>query len=339
MATNTPLFVAVSSSARQILLLLRCISFAKKANVRISPEGMRFSTEEGSVMEAVVFLEKALFTSYTYNPPPPPSSQDEPADPPIFEVNLAALLETLNIFSISDPSTAKRPGEYEHFAAHRLNRHAGINAFSNQALGVTGICTFSYDGEGSALGIHMSEAGVTTTCDLTTYETETTEEIPFGRDRVVLKTIMRSTYLLDAIAELSSMSPTNISIQAIPDARTGASLSLSAGGSLGSATIDFTTHTDSDTPVLETFQCSSRTSASFKFSLFKAAQRAMAAASKVSMRLDEEGVLNMQYLIEVDSGGAGDGVAFVDFRMVPLVDGEEDGLRGEEDDAEDDSDA
>jgi cell cycle checkpoint protein len=65
----------------------------------------------------------------------------------------------------------------------------------------------------------------------------------------------------------------------------------------------------------------------------------MAAASKVSMRLDEEGVLNMQYLIEVDSGGAGDGVAFVDFRMVPLVDGEEDGVRYEEDDADDDSDA
>jgi cell cycle checkpoint protein len=323
MATNPPLFTAVSSSARQILLLLRCISFSQKANVRISPEGLRFSTEEGSVMEAFVFLDKSLFTSYTYNAPPPPSSQDDPPDPPVFEVSLNALLETLNIFSLSDHTASHRSREeYEHFTAHRLNRHTGINAFSNQALGVSGICTLSYDGEGSSLNIDMSEAGVTTTCELTTYEADTTEEIPFSRDSVALKTIMRSTYLLDAVTELSSVNPSNISFQATPNASIGTNLSLSASGALGSATVDFTTNTDSDTPILETFHCAAKTNASFKFSLFKAAQRAMASASKVSLRLDEDGVLSMQYLIEIASGG-GDGVAFVDFRVVPLVDGED----------------
>lgn len=324
MANNAPLFTAVSSSARQILLLLRCISFSQKANVRISSEGLRFSTEEGSVMEAFVFLDKSLFTSYTYNGPPTPSSEEDAPDPPVFEVNLIALLETLNIFSLSDHTASNRSrDEYEHFTAHRLNRHTGINAFSNQALGVSGICTLSYDGEGSSLNIHMSEAGVTTTCELTTYESDTTEEIPFSRDSVALKTIMRSTYLLDAIAELSSVNPTNLSFQASPNASSvGTNLSLSASGALGSATVDFTTNTDSDTPILETFHCAAKTNASFKFSLFKAAQRAMASASKVSLRLDEDGVLSMQYLIETASNG-GEGVAFVDFRVVPLVDGED----------------
>jgi cell cycle checkpoint protein len=46
-----PLFSAVSSSARQLYLLLRCISFAEKAQVQISEEGLRFSVEESSVME------------------------------------------------------------------------------------------------------------------------------------------------------------------------------------------------------------------------------------------------------------------------------------------------
>ncbi|CAK3733595.1 Cell cycle checkpoint RAD1 [Lecanosticta acicola] len=324
MANNGPLFTAVSSSARQILLLLRCISFAKKAHVRISSDGLRFSTEEGSVMEAVIFLEKALFTSYKYNEPVPASSQDDPPEAPLFEINLISLLETLNIFSISDPSISKRPGEYDSFAAHRLNRHAGFNAFSNQALGVSGICTFTYDGNGSPLSINMSEAGVTTTCDLTTYGAESAEEIPFNRDSLSLKTIMRSNYLLDTIAELSSMSPTILTIQANPTSRPGTNLSLSASGHLGSATVDFTTETDSETPILETFQCSRKASASFKFDLIKAAQRAMASASKVSLRLDEEGVLSMQYLVEIEAGGAGDGVAFVDFRVVPLVEGEGD---------------
>lgn len=335
MATNLPLFTAVSSSTRQILLLLRCISFSQKANVRISAEGLRFSTEEGSVMEAFVFLDKSLFTSYTYQTPPAPSSQEDSPDPPIFEINLIALLETLNIFSLSDHTASTRSrDEYEHFTAHRLNRHTGINAFSNQALGVSGICTFSYDGEGSSLNVHMSEAGVTTTCELTTYEADTTEEIPFSRDSVALKTIMRSTYLLDAITELSSVNPTNLSFQASPNTSHGSNLSLSASGALGSATVDFTTNTDSDTPILETFHCAAKTNASFKFSLFKAAQRAMASASKVSLRLDEDGVLSMQYLIEISSGG-NDSVAFVDFRVVPLVEGEDGGVFDDGDSAED----
>lgn len=332
MADNSPVFTALSSSARQLLLLLRCISFAKKSQVRISAEGLRFSTEEGSVMEAFIFLEKSLFTSYTYNALPPPSSQDDAPGPPVFEISLTSLLETLNIFSLSDPNASKRPGEYDSFAAHRLNRHAGINAFSNQALGMSGVCRFSHEGQGSPLSIHMSESGVTTTCDLTTYEADSTDEIPFDRDDIALKTIMRSTYLLDAITELSNMNPTNLNIIASPTARSGPNLSLSASGALGSANVDFTADTASETPILETFQCPAKTSASFKFALIKSAQRAMAAATKVSMRLDGEGVLSLQFLVEVDAAsGSGEGVAFVDFRIVPLVEGEAggDGADGE----------
>lgn len=314
-----------------MLLLLRCISFAKKAQVRISPEGIRFSTEEGSAMEAFVFLEKSLFSTYTYNTPPPLSSQDDdPPPPPVFEINLESLLETLNIFTLSDPNATKRPTEYESF---RLNRHAGINAFSNHALGMSGICRFSYEGYGSPLSIHMAESGVTTTCDLTTYEADSTEEIPFNRDELALKTIMRSSYLLDAITELAALTPASLTILAAPGSSRSRSftpnLSLAAAGALGSATVDFTMNSSSDTPILETFHCPEKTSASFKFSLIKAAQRAMAASTKVSTRLDEEGVLSLQFLVEVEAGGSGSApaasrepVAFVDFRMVPLAAGE-----------------
>lgn len=287
-------------------------------------------------MEAFVFLEKALFTSYTYSHPTTLSSQQDPPAPPLFEISLNALLETLNIFSVSDHTTSQRSrDEYEHFTAHRLNRHTGINAFSNQALSVSGICTLSYDGDGSTMDIHMSESGVTTTCELTTYEADTTEEIPFSRDRVALKTIMQSTYLLDAIHELSSVNPTNVTVQASPNSSVGINLSLSASGALGSATVDLTTNTDSDTPILETFYCAAKTTASFKFGLFKAAQRAMASASKVSLRLDEEGVMSMQFLIEIASGG-GEGHAFVDFRVVPLVDGEDNGADSDANSGSDD---
>jgi cell cycle checkpoint protein len=51
---QAPTFSAVSSSTRQLYLLLRCISFASKAQVQITEEGLRFSAEDSSVMEGSV---------------------------------------------------------------------------------------------------------------------------------------------------------------------------------------------------------------------------------------------------------------------------------------------
>ena len=51
MENQAPLFSAVSSSTRQLFQLLRCISFAPKAQVQITKEGLRFTAEESRVMQ------------------------------------------------------------------------------------------------------------------------------------------------------------------------------------------------------------------------------------------------------------------------------------------------
>lgn len=48
---RAPLFSAVSSSTRQLFQLLRCISFAPKAQVQITKDGLRFTAEESRVMQ------------------------------------------------------------------------------------------------------------------------------------------------------------------------------------------------------------------------------------------------------------------------------------------------
>ena len=50
---NASLFSAVSGSARQLFLLLRCINFVSKAHVRITKEGLRFTVEESQVMQGL----------------------------------------------------------------------------------------------------------------------------------------------------------------------------------------------------------------------------------------------------------------------------------------------
>ncbi|GAB7353181.1 hypothetical protein MBLNU459_g3709t1 [Dothideomycetes sp. NU459] len=331
---NQPLFSAVSSSARQLYLLLRCISFASKTQVRLSPEGLRFSVEETSVMEAFVFLSKSLFTTYKFQDPDANHHDlpDEATPPPIFQISLPAFLETLQIFTLGDSASFKQAQDpYENaFTAHRLNRHANM-PFNSTAMGSSGLCRISYQDRGSPLSIDLSESGVTTTCDLTTYEATSTEDIPFDRDALSLKTIMRSIHLGDAISELASANPTTLSLLASPSAPY---LSLSATGPLGSATVEF----DKDPQLLETFQCASKFTTSYSFPHVKAAYRAMASATKVSIRADAQGVLSLQFLIEVEAAAQAEGreaVAFVDFRIVPLIEAEAEDGSAETSDAED----
>ena len=215
-----------------------------------------------------------------------------------------------------------------------------------------------------------------TTCDLTTYEPDPStitslgsSAIPFARDRLALKIIMRSSYLHDALGELASTQPERLvltaqkkkntnnnsssssssSKQKEKDERATPHFGLEAEGPLGSASVEFSMADPSSAaaaaaavagpenasfagpgdgaeldaaPLLETFQVArGRCRQAYKFSLVRNAARAMQLATKVSVRMDEQGVLSLQFMIEVESGdaGAGPAVSFVDFRFVPFV--------------------
>jgi len=331
------LLTAVSSSARQLYLLLRCINFTSKAQVQILKEGLRFSVETSRVMQGSVrlkdchlqsltntgfaFLSKDLFASYQFNGDNEPGTEDPDNEPdvPTFQISLPALLETLQIFGFAEVKErwSARDNAY---SSGINNARGGGSAFDIGTLGMPGICRFSYGGIGEPLSIVLEEANVTTTCQLITFDPEAYEDIPFDRDRLAQKIIMRASWLYDAISELSSTSPERLTILASPSTPY---FSLSATGPLGSATVEFS----KDTQLLETFQVSRRTVNTYKFSLIKAAARAMAIATKVSIRGDDQGVLSLQFMIEVEGGA----VSFIDFRFVPFVaeEGEEDGDGGD----------
>jgi len=61
-----PIFTAISTSARQLYLLLRCISFSQRAEVEINPQGIKFSVEEARVVQGLTFLDKALFSDINH---------------------------------------------------------------------------------------------------------------------------------------------------------------------------------------------------------------------------------------------------------------------------------
>ena len=272
----------------------------------------------------MAFLDKALFTTYVFTPAHTEVTEEEEeeeqeADTPTFQISLSSLLETLQIFGIHDVKDrwSARDSTYGGVSGS-LARGGPAAAFDSRVLGMTGVCRLSYAGTGEPLCITLEETGVVTTCELVTYEPELQVEIPLQRDALVQKFIMRADWLYDAIAELSSTSPTRLTVVASP---TPPYFTLSSAGPLGSATVEF----GNDPQLLETLQVLRRTVNTYKYSMIKGAGKAMAMASKVSIRVDEQGVLSLQFMIEVEGG-----VSFVDFRFVAYV--PEDGEGDEEDD-------
>ncbi|KAH8723193.1 Rad1/Rec1/Rad17 [Phaeosphaeriaceae sp. PMI808] len=352
-----PILTAVSSSVRQLFLLLRCIAFSDKAHVTINEEGLKIAVDEVSAMEASTFLNKSLFTTYNFHPPTPiqhPTHSDseedipEPTTTPNFQISLPALLETLQIFGLTDPST--KP------SWARDSPYPTSTAFSNNVLGINNLCHISYPTPGSPLSIILTESSIRTTCALTTYQPSHADSIPFDRRAVILKTIIPSPYLYSALTELSSTSPSKLSLVA---KFVGGKpyFALSATGTLGEARVEFNNREEGGAgrrgggnredgeeghgAVLETFQLADvegGVRASYGFALVQRAARAMGVAAKVSVRVDAQGVLSMQFMVAME-GGAGPGaggaeVSFVDFCFVPLVDDEDD----DDDDDEGDGD-
>jgi cell cycle checkpoint protein len=222
------------------------------------------------------------------------------------------------------------------------------------------LCRISYASLGAPLSIILTEASIRTTCDLTTYEPEYAEEIPFDRRSVVLKTIMRGSWLHDALSELSSTTPEKLTMYA-KTVRGKPFFAISASGTLGSARVEFNNEPrpsafrmpaptlgaegpEPQTNVLETFQLSDPDTvlrSSYKFGLIQKAARAMSVAKKVSVRMDSQGVLSLQFMVEVEAaqsaaggGGANEKLSFVDFLFVPMIEEEGDEADGGEGDVD-----
>lgn len=331
-----PLFTALATSTRQLYSLLRCIAFTTNAEVHITPEGLRFTTEEVRAVQATTLLDKSLFSSYLLA-----AGEDQAPILP-FRVNIIALLETLQIFGISDSGSAYK------------NQNGGISssyaaAFNTPALGLGGTCKITYAEVGAPLSITIEESGVKTTCEMNTYNLpnmyEEENEIPLDRNALVLKIIMPSTWLHDAVSELASTNSDSLVVNASSVSAPYFCLA-GHGGPFGDSTVDFAPELKTDAlsesgkrrkqpQVTETFTVAApqgshgRVRQTYKFDLIKKAGNAMKAAAKVSIRQDSNGVLSLQFMIEAMDPqiGAGPGklasngtFSFIDFRFVPLVD-------------------
>ncbi|GAO13756.1 uncharacterized protein UV8b_01598 [Ustilaginoidea virens] len=302
-----PIFRAVATSTRPLHQLLRCINFAPKVHVQITEEGIRFAADNSRAMQGVAFLDKALFSAYSLNlPVNHHDDDDEPPELPIFQISLPSFLEVLQIFGAVDVAAKAQKAEQD---AYRSNlRNYRPDAFSNQVLGISGTCTLVYGEQGDAFKVTIEESGVKTTAGLTTYVPDLPEDIPFNREELAFKVIMPSRSLLDSLAEISPAAPDKLSIVA---SKTSPFLTLTGTGHLGSCAVDFARGRD----LLETFTIADRWCQTYKFDFIRNSTEAMRVANKISLRGDAQGVLCLQFMVDMEGGKP----SFLDFRFVPCI--------------------
>ncbi|PNS15196.1 hypothetical protein CAC42_8197 [Sphaceloma murrayae] len=300
-----------------------------------------FKTEGGHAASIFLDSTKSLFTTYRLVPAP---SSSPPSTPPShsFTLPLASLLSTLQILSTttspspSDPRSVTGPyasDTYSHsFAAHRLTRHS---LFSPSLLGTTGHVRLVHRSPGSPLELSVPETGgVRTTSQLATYIADDADadadadvragDIPFDRADLRLKAILPASVLGDAVQEIGALGPPDVFV--VEGSRTAPFLVLRGeGGSGGECRVEFGSEEGGGggggagrSALLETFLCEERVRGRYAFGTVRKGMNAMRAGSKVSLRIDGQGVLSAQFLVEMGDGQGVEEVAFVDFRVVPL---------------------
>jgi cell cycle checkpoint protein len=251
-------------------------------------------------------LDKCLFTSYTLNVGDSPG--EEQPDVPSFQINLSFLLETLQILGTLDVANRGMKSDQDGYRGPL--RTYRPDAFSNQALGLPGTCCLTYAEVGAPFSITIEESGVKTTANIVTYTPEIQDSIPFDRTDLAFKIIMHPRSLLDALSDLSTMGPRKLHIQVT---RAQPYLALAGkGGDYGSTSYDFAKARD----LLESIAVhDDRWSENYKFDMIKVAGEAMRIAHKVSFRGDRQGVLSLQFIVEVETAGS----SFLEFAFVPFV--------------------
>lgn len=340
--SDIPLFTALATSTRQLYSLLKCIAFNNDAVVSIRPEGIGFTVEGSRIIQASTELDSKLFTTYILS--------DPDSEIPQFQINVAALLQALQIFGVYDASAAK-------------NQNGGITssfaaAFNTPALGVTGSCKITYQQEGAPLSIIIEEGGVKTNCELNTYRLPdfydpSEETIPFDTDNILLKIVMTGFRLHDALMEIMS-TDSNVLVVSASNRKAPYFALIGEDGPFGDSTVEFAPELQREgksvarrirPAATEAFSVAAlkgmggRVKDRYRMDLVKKAIRIMQIALKVALRMDQQGVLSLQFMMSQNKalGIAGSvygddaKVSFVEYRILPVWD-DEDKHPGDSDD-------
>ncbi|EMD34396.1 hypothetical protein CERSUDRAFT_140877 [Gelatoporia subvermispora B] len=340
-----PVLVASVRDLKYFAALLRGVSLAHdtRAAFVVTHSGFTVTVEDSRTLIGRAYVVEDMFDEYTYQPEALASQElgTPPPDVPTntaFEVRMSVLLDCLNIFGTAGRSDSAAPKHQKMLRREdpepeedRPARRKGAGSLGNSRIdeffgAEKGTALrLSYVGPGYPLTLLIAEEsdGPTATCEVTTFEPQPQLDLPFDVDRTLLKIILKSSWLRDALSELDPSCEKVTIIGNPPSERRNSrgsqpTLRLQADGNFGSTEMDY----PNDKEVLETCECAERVSFSYKFAQLSRALKALQASSKTSLRIDEDGLLSLQFIVASPKPkGGGRLESFIEFSCLPLVDG------------------
>lgn len=341
-----PLLTASVHDVRYFASLLRGISFSNRASMRFTADsGITVTVEEARTLLATSYIYADHFDEWAFDvdnlqaAPSQLSAPDIDRHATSFEIPLNTLLECLNIFGTANMSSSSSTGskhkrwrraddasddergdEGRRPNVNRIDQHFGGNE-KRTSMRLT------YAGPGHALTLVLAEdsSGPTTTCEISTFDSEPNLELPFDAEQTALKIIFKSSFWLrDALSELDP-SCEKITLIANPVADVQSAqrgvpakplFRIQGTGAFGSTEMDY----PNDREVLETFECSRSVIFSYRFAHISRTLRALQNSTKTSLRLEQEGLLSLQFLVPVPRPRGGMSDSFIEFRCLALDD-------------------
>ncbi|KIL68541.1 hypothetical protein M378DRAFT_892613 [Amanita muscaria Koide BX008] len=351
---STPILKASVHDVRYLTALFRGVNFSNRATVTITRTGFTITVEEAHALLAFIFA--TLFDEYAYDQPGSGEdldSQSNDGDNTAFEIPLNTVIECLNIFGSAGMSMSTS-GSYRKWKIsdggsenddERNEEHDPTKQKKNGTLAGRGIESYfgggsekrtsmrlSYSGPGYPLTMILAEdaSGPTTTCEITTFEPEPILDLNFDNSRLLLKIILKSSWLREALMEIDASCEKITIISSPPGEATTIGigrrrplekpiLRIHAEGAFGSTQMDY----PNDKDVLETFECEKPLKFSYRFAHINRTQRALQNSIKTSLRIDDEGLLSLQFLMpspQVRTNQEGQPSAFIEFRCLALDD-------------------
>ncbi|KAK2710646.1 cell cycle checkpoint protein RAD1-like [Artemia franciscana] len=169
----------------------------------------------------------------------------------------------------------------------------------------------TYEQYGAPLCLSVEEPVVSTDCKIKTLEPDEPVDFHFDLSDSTGKMILKSEVLKEAFSELDSTAD-KIKIEILVDPPT---LRLVTNGSCGRSQTDIQANTE----YVEMFSYQEKVDASYHQDMLKLALKPLGISKRTSLRIDERGILCLQFMIQQENDKTG----FVEFYCSPeLLDDE-----------------
>ena len=255
------------------------------ASVYMKANGLKMTVEDAKTFQANAFLDHNIFNEFTYTP------EDDVG----LNLQLPSILDVLNLFWAQKDSTMTVQGP-----------STESSIFSTSPL--TSL-VLHYGKYGDPFTLWLEEEGLVTRAELPTRDLEETLMFDFTKPNLNTKVVLQAEPLKELFNEID-LTGEYLEINVNADRN---SFGFTTFGSSG----DVATEVPSDSEMVHSFECKKTAKAKFPMHMIKYALKSIHMASKVSLRMDKQQILCLQYLIQFESGQC-----FLEYFFTPQIESE-----------------